>query len=296
MKIVTHKCPSCGANLKINKGETEGICEYCQTPYFIDDGVMRVEHKTTVEIKDDNDLEIATATLENFKDYGRSEWLFKGLINEYGHKKEVYIGIVRSITHDFKITNFESLTRLNEVNEYYRKYASLATKKEVSAYDDKINTLNKNFWHGYLISSSSNFNAKKSKAKAKDVEYYWNQYILCCTKIEKDKLEIKFNDFIKKKTALEKEQKKKKRMTTLAIIAILIIIFIIDFITLFKEKPRLKNDFIVLSEALDNIDKENYKYFEKYIKNTRSKLTVKNVVSNGKSIPINSSYTFKFGR
>ena len=170
MKIVTHKCPSCGANLKIEKGATEGVCEYCETPYSIDDGVMRVEHKTTVEIKNDNNLEIAMANLENFKDYGKSEWLFKALIHKHGHKKEVYIGIVRSITHDFQITNFESLTRLNEVNEYFRKYKSLATKKETSEYESKINDLNKNFWHGYLISSSSNFNASKSTAKAKDVE------------------------------------------------------------------------------------------------------------------------------
>ena len=249
MKIVTHKCPSCGANLKIEKGATEGVCEYCETPYSIDDGVMRVEHKTTVEIKNDNNLEIAMANLENFKDYGKSEWLFKALIHKHGHKKEVYIGIVRSITHDFQITNFESLTRLNEVNEYFRKYKSLATKKETSEYESKINDLNKNFWHGYLISSSSNFNASKSIAKAKDVEYYWKQYIQYCTKSEQDKLKIKFDDFFKKKIKLEKEQKKKKKLITIIVIAILLVIFLIDFISLYIEKPTASKNSIELSKV-----------------------------------------------
>lgn len=282
MKIVTHKCPNCNANLKIKKGETEGVCEYCQTPYFIDDGVMRVEHKTTVEIKDDNNLEIATATLENFKDYGKSEWLFKGLVYEYGHKKEVYIGIVRSITHDFSITDFESLSRLNEVNEYFRKYKSLATKKEVSEYEGKVNDLNKNFWHKYLISSSSNFNASKSKSKANDIEYYWKQYILYCSKMEQDKLKIKYNDFIKKKRILEKEQSKKKKMIISLIIIAIITIFLIDFISLYTEKPKTNTDSIELSKILENIENKNYNYFEEYLKDTRSDLTIEKASLNEK--------------
>lgn len=282
MKIVTHKCPNCNANLKIKKGETEGVCEYCQTPYFIDDGVMRVEHKTTVEIKDDNNLEIATATLENFKDYSKSEWLFKGLIYEYGHKKEVYIGIVRSITHDFSITDFESLSRLNEVNEYFRKYKSLATKKEVSEYETKVNDLNKNFWYKYLISSSSNFTASKSKSKANDIDYYWKQYILYCSKTEQDKLKIKYNDFIKKKRALEKEQSKKKKVIILLVIAAIVVIFLIDFISLYTEKPKTNTDTIELSKVLENIENKNYKYFEEYLKDTRSDLTIEKASLNEK--------------
>jgi len=283
MKIVAHKCPNCNANLKIEKGETEGVCEYCQTPYFVDDGVMRTEHKTTIEIKDDNDLEIATATLENFKDYHKSEWLFKGLIYEYGHKKEVYIGIVRSITHDFSITNFESLTRLNEVNEYFRKYKSLATKKEVSKYETKVNDLNKIFWYTLLISSSSNFSVRKSDVKAKDIEYYWNQYIKYCTKIEQDKLKIKYHDFIKKKHKLEKEQTKKKKVIIILVFVALVVLFLIDFISLYTEKPKTNTTSIELSKVLENIETQNYEYFKEYLKDTRSNLTIEKVLLNEKN-------------
>ena len=276
MKIVAHKGPNCNAKLK-------GVCEYCQTPYFVDDGVMRTEHKTTIEIKDDNDLEIATATLENFKDYHKSEWLFKGLIYEYGHKKEVYIGIVRSITHDFSITNFESLTRLNEVNEYFRKYKSLATKKEVSKYETKVNDLNKIFWYTLLISSSSNFSVRKSDVKAKDIEYYWNQYIKYCTKIEQDKLKIKYHDFIKKKHKLEKEQTKKKKVIIILVFVALVVLFLIDFISLYTEKPKTNTTSIELSKVLENIETQNYEYFKEYLKDTRSNLTIKKVLLNEKN-------------
>ena len=89
------------------------------------------------ELKLDNNLEIATATLENFKDYQKSEILFKRLLHRYGHKKEVYIGIVRSITHDFNI-NIDNQYILYEVNSYWEKYRSLATKKEVAMYEKSI--------------------------------------------------------------------------------------------------------------------------------------------------------------
>ena len=102
MKIVNYKCRNCGANLKVESGITDGVCEYCQSPYHIDDGVIRVEYK--VEFKNDNYLEVAQTTLDKFKDYQKSEYLFKLLLNKYGHKKEVYIGIVRSIANDFTIS------------------------------------------------------------------------------------------------------------------------------------------------------------------------------------------------
>lgn len=283
MKIMTHKCPSCGANLKVKKGETEGICEYCETPYFIDDGVIRVEHKTTVEIKDDNYLEIAIATLENFKDYDKSEWLFKNLIHEYGHKKEIYIGIVRSITHDFKITNFESLRRLDEVNEYFEKYKSLATKTELEQYEEKVNDLNKNTWYEYLIYSTNNFNARKSSTKSKNIEYYWQQYISYCTEVEKDKLQFKYNDFIKIKKKLEKKLKKKLIILIISIISVLVAIFVIDFISLYTEKPKVKKDSIELSKVLEQIEIKNYKYFEDYLEETRSSLSIKKVLLNEKN-------------
>ena len=66
MKIVNYKCPNCGANLKVESGITDGVCEYCQSPYHIDDGVIRVEYK--VEFKNDNYLEVAQTTLDKFKD------------------------------------------------------------------------------------------------------------------------------------------------------------------------------------------------------------------------------------
>lgn len=288
MKIVTHKCPNCGSNLKLKPGQTEGVCEYCKVAFTIDDEVIRTEHKTTVEIKSDNDLEIAIATLDNFKEYEESEYLFKDLLDRYAHKKEIYIGIVRSITHDFT-KEINDVDTLNEINEYFDKYKSLAKQKEISKYEEQVNEINKSFWHKKLTKETKNFSAKKSEAEACDVEHYWNQYIKYCTKTEEDKLRIKYNDFIKKKKQLEKDQNKKKKVITIALIIILVVIFLIDFITLYIEKPKANQTSIELSKVLENIENKNYKYFEEYIDETKSELTVEkaSLNENKKTLELN---------
>lgn len=36
MKIIEKKCLNCGANLKINKNDTEITCDYCNATFLID--------------------------------------------------------------------------------------------------------------------------------------------------------------------------------------------------------------------------------------------------------------------
>ena len=277
MKIVTHKCPNCGSNLKLKPGQTEGVCEYCQFAFSIDDEVKRTEHKTTVEIKSDNDFEIAMATLDNFKDYKKSEYLFKDLLDRYAHKKEIYIGIVRSITHDFT-KQIKDINTLNEVNEYFNKYKSLAQAKEISKYEDQIKEINKNYWHKELTKATGNFNAKKSSESIKEIEEIWSNYIIYCTKEEKTVIEIKYKEFLKRK---KNDVSQKKRMTKFIlgiIVIVLVAIFLIDYISLTTEKAKQRSNKINASEISKNCETKDscksYDFIKKYFKNTRSNLLV----------------------
>lgn len=277
MKIVTHKCPNCGSNLKLKPGQTEGVCEYCKVAFSIDDEIIRTEHKTTVEIKSDNDFEIAMATLDNFKDYKASEYLFKDLLDRYAHKKEIYIGIVRSITHDFT-KQIKDINTLNEVNEYFNKYKSLAKVKEVSKYEEQVKEINKNYWHKQLTKATGNFNVKKSSESIKEIEELWSNYVKYCTKEEKSVTEIKYKEFLKRK---KNDVSQKKRMTKFilgVIVIILIAIFLIDYISLTTEKPKQEKDKINVSEISNNCETKDscksYDFVKEYFKNTRSNLVV----------------------
>lgn len=278
MKIKSMKCPSCDAKLKITPGQTEGVCEYCKTPFVIDDEVIRIEKKTTVELKLDNNLEIATATLENFKDYQKSEILFKRLLHRYGHKKEVYIGIVRSITHDFNI-NIDNQYILYEVNSYWEKYRSLATKKEVAMYEKSIFEINKKFWHKTLISTTGNFNLKNSTASVVQIEDAWNNYIRFCDNAEKEKLQTKYNNFITKKKDSVKSKKLKRKIILISILVGALLLFLIDYFALTKERPKQKEKDIkvsIINEYCSSFEKcENTDFVKEYFKKGKSEIEVR---------------------
>lgn len=278
MKIITHKCPNCGSSLKLKKGQTEGVCEYCKVSFSLDDEVIRIEQKTTVEVKNDNYLEIAMTTLENFKDYRKSEILFKSLIYDYGHKKEIYIGLIRSITHDFS-KQIQKSNVLDVINEYWHKYKSLATPKEVSRYEESINEINKKYWYKELISTTGNFKVKDSD-NLKDIEQSWDNYIKFCSEKEKEVIEIKYKDFLNNKKQDIKQKKKSAKVALGIIVLLLIIAFIIDYIVLTTEQIDKKQEEINLSLVLSKCKEttcEDTSFLQKYFKEHKSKLIIKDV-------------------
>ena len=44
MKLIKLKCPSCGANLKVDREKKKFICNYCRTESLLDDEVIKIEH------------------------------------------------------------------------------------------------------------------------------------------------------------------------------------------------------------------------------------------------------------
>lgn len=283
MKIKSMKCPSCDAKLKIEPGQKEGVCEYCKTPFVIDDEVIRIEKKTTVELKLDNNLEIATATLENFKDYSKSEILFRRLIHRYGHKKEIYIGLVRSITYDFT-RNLDNQYILNDANNFWEKYKSLATKKEVAVYEKNMIEFNKKFHHQKLLTATGNFNIQKSDASIKEIEEAWNNYIFYCDNSEKEKLQTKYNNFINKKKDADKNKKFIIKTIIIILLTAVVALLVINYVSLTNERPKQKEDKInisVINEYCSSFDKcENNSFIKEYFEESKSEVEVNNVKVN----------------
>lgn len=281
MKIKAMKCPSCDASLKIKPGQTEGVCEYCKTPFVIDDEVIRIEKKTTVELKLDHDLEIAMTTLDNFKEYGKSEFLFRRLVRRYGHKKEVYIGLVRSMTHDFTRVIADSLTMM-EVNNFWEKYKSLATKKEVSVYEDSLNEMNQKHWHGKLIEKTCNFNHKECRNNLEEIERIWEYYKHYCGDKETSKVEQKYNAFLKKEMEDVKRRNRVVKLGILIFIGIIIVLFLVDYLAKTTEKAKQKVNEINASNVYENCSSfekcEKTEFIEELFEDTDAKLSVTKVV------------------
>ena len=169
--------------------------------------LQEIEHEH--EIIDDSSLEIADTTLNKFKDYKKAEYIYRSLIYKYAHKEEIYIGLIRSITHDFKL-DIESIFILNEINDFWQKYTSLTTKTNIAKYSPSINEVNKNFYLKRLNKETENLTEFSLKVNINDAEVAWNKYLLFSEESEHKKLESKYNDYITKLKDYQTKKKKRK--------------------------------------------------------------------------------------
>lgn len=292
MKIKEVKCPNCSANVKV-KNNNKGICEYCHSEIILDDETIKVEHRGTIEINDDTSLEIAKVTLNKFKDYDKSLFLYRQLLYKYAHKDEVYIGLIRSITKDFQ-SNI-NYYQLNEINEYWQKYISLANNENITKYEDSIKELNKNYWYNELIDKTNNFNSKIKGRKIEDIEKIYRNYLNYCNEIEKETVNRKYNPYLKEYSLfLQEITKKRKKFIKLFISSIVIILLII--ITFFlTEKTNQLSKSIKLSEFNEHyyVIKNDYQYFQKYFKDTISDLTITNINLNNEKKTIDITVSLK---
>lgn len=131
MKLIEITCPKCKATMKVDKSKKELNCEYCGNKILIDDEVKKVKILHAGEITEEQEFNNAEANLK-FKDYGKAFIGYKRLSMRYADNKEVWLGLLRSVTEDFTRKEYRP-----EYEEYYNKYASLTDEKELSKYKTK---------------------------------------------------------------------------------------------------------------------------------------------------------------
>ena len=53
MKLVAAKCPSCGANIDVDKDSDKTKCEFCHSTILVEDAIAKVKVEVTgnIEIK-----------------------------------------------------------------------------------------------------------------------------------------------------------------------------------------------------------------------------------------------------
>lgn len=307
MKTVVHKCPNCKANLNLKEGATSGVCDFCRAPFTIDDGVIHIEH--TVEITDDTSLKVANTTLYKFKEYEESEILFRRLLFKYGHKPEVYIGLILSITHDFT-KEMTTIPAMNEINELWERFVSIGKDKDIKKYKDNVTKYNCDFWLNNLVNYTDNFKNHKTKTSLKVLDYLYNNYTTYCSKEEKSSIQTKYNKFRKLKDQYDTKRKNIIRFSVIGIIILILVSFFINYIILINEKIVVKNESIKISDYINycNMDSvcSNYSFILDNFEDTKSNLSLDNIVINKEDLRITfdaklknkfkevtSNYTFK---
>lgn len=174
MKIINVNCNKCGNTLKVNKNNKFVTCEYCNNNFYIDDEIKKVE----IKIKgNNNDLENANTYLYNFKEYDKSLKLYLKLSNSNPNNKEIWIGILKSFTHDFTKTDY-SISDKNFLGKTWNRFSSLASQEEINEYTDKMKCA-----FDIINEKIATRNIKKKKFKSWFIFIFFVFLIISCINI-----------------------------------------------------------------------------------------------------------------
>ena len=281
MKLVTHECPNCGAHLDISNGKTKGKCEYCRVSYTVNSGNIVISHPT--EVTENTQLRVAEASLYKFKDYNQSEILYKRLLCNHADIPNVYIGLILSITHDFKL-NTGSLFDIASITEYWKRFIVLADESEISKYENDYKKYCANFWLTKLNSSTVNFTDYTIEDSNSTLDSYYDNYSVNVDANQAHKIKTKLNAY-----KIKRNEYLKKRKFFIFISIVLIIGFcILSYIFInnhFKnDEPKIKDDIVYVSEILDHDFCDNsyfctdYSFLLNHFKHSFSHLRVRNVI------------------
>lgn len=234
MNLKEIKCPFCGISISIPNNTTKCICDHCNQEFVINNNEVELKQEQTnsSETIEDTLIQDANDALNQSKDYEKSLNLYKELLQKYTNRREIYIGLIRSITKDFTINNINGY-ELNQINEYFKKYKILATDEEIELYDTTIRELNKSYWYNTLINKTNDFNPQVINEEINTIEECYNNYINYCKKNE-NVIKEKYEQYIiEYKNIIDKKNKKKSTIIKISI-SILVILLLITLFFIIK--------------------------------------------------------------
>lgn len=136
MKLIEVKCTNCGASLQIESNKKQITCQYCGNNFLLDDNSSTVHHLMSGEISEEQEYINARTALNKLQDYDVSYNYYLSLSKRYIDNYEVWIGLLRSMTHDFTY-KIDSKYFEDEYMKYWKNFVSLAPDEEVAKYSRK---------------------------------------------------------------------------------------------------------------------------------------------------------------
>lgn len=130
VKLVSAKCPNCGANLKLSKEEEKVICEYCHNTIIVDDAIacykLKVSGIVSVEgiITNSELIEVANELL-NMNEYLKAKRKFLEFSEKCPDNYQGWLGLLICRTRNFTIKD-NNIMFENDVNKFYEHFLRVA--------------------------------------------------------------------------------------------------------------------------------------------------------------------------
>ena len=188
MKLVAAKCPSCGANIKVDRSIKLTRCEYCNTEITVEEAV---ENLLKVELKDsptfDNYLKLGNRYFDNseheeaYKMYSKAEEIDPD--NPFIVLRK---GLCKALISDYN--NFDISSAINAMKTSYElmKKMKMDQKAINLSINDTGTTIFVNYQYLVNIYKQNKFNKEQSKGYVERLESCLKGYQYLDTIVEND--------------------------------------------------------------------------------------------------------------
>ncbi len=142
VKLVSAKCPSCGASLKLSEEDDKTECNYCHQTIIVDDAIacykLKISGKINVEgITSNSELIDAANELLDMQEYLKAKRKFLEFSEKCPNDYQGWLGLLICRTRNFTIKDNNILFE-NDVNKYYEHFLKVATDEVKNDYVQTI--------------------------------------------------------------------------------------------------------------------------------------------------------------
>lgn len=142
VKLVSAKCPSCGAPLKLSKDEERVKCDFCHNTIIVEEAItcykLKVSGTVSVEgITTNSELIEAANELLDMNEYLKAKRKFLEFSEKCPDNYQGWLGLLICRTRNFKIRD-NNIMFENDVNKYYEHFKRTASKEVFDEYFETI--------------------------------------------------------------------------------------------------------------------------------------------------------------
>lgn len=165
VKLVSAKCPSCGASLKISKEYDRTKCDYCHQTIIVDDAIacykLKISGTISVEgIASNSELIDAANELLDMQEYLKAKRKFLEFSEKCPDNYQGWLGLLICRTRNFTIKD-NNIMFENDVNKYYEHFLKVAPDEVKNDYVEII--------ENYLYPNNVEQKIKNTVTKTKSI-------------------------------------------------------------------------------------------------------------------------------
>jgi len=142
VKLLSARCPSCGANLKLSSENEKVECEYCHQTILVDEAIayykIKVSGKVSVDgISTNSELIESANELLEMNEYLKAKRKFMEFSEKFPNNYQGWLGLLICRTRNFTIKD-NNIIFENDINNYYEHFLKTAPEEIKNQYKETM--------------------------------------------------------------------------------------------------------------------------------------------------------------